>query len=610
MDAADIVVGNYREILELQNIILEKVAEEAGQQEVLDELCRLQERMLPGSLASIMLLDPEDGKLYFAAAPSMSEEARRLFDGLVPGAQNGSCASVVMKKKPQFVCDIRHDERWRQVMGVAEKFGLNACWSMPVFLNGKVVGTFALTLFEEQAPTTFHKTLLSVGARIVSIVLKREQHRDKLRYLAFHNPLTGLGNRAMLEKRINFLLDRDDERKKEMALLFLDLDRFKYLNDTYGHETGDRVLVEVAGRLSRSVGKEETLVHFGGDEFVVLCEKERSREAMRQKAQELIALFKTPFDVGDQSFVVYGSVGIAMYPDDGHDVQTLLKHADNAMYQAKQTQEHFCFYAPQMGELSRKSLVLEKELHEAIDREQFVVYYQPVLEGTGTGLRSAEALVRWHHPERGLLLPGEFIPFAEETGIIARIDEMVLEQAIADLRRWHMEPMNAIVPISVNISGRHINEKDVTHLIHILNKSALARDYIGLELTETYLMAYAEETIKQLERLKHAGVKLAMDDFGSGYSSLGYLKRFKIDTLKIDQMLIKDIDNDSDDRSIAEAIIKMGHSLGLGIIAEGVESPEQLELLKRMGCDALQGFYFDRALPAQRFEEKYLRRKG
>lgn len=608
-DRTDIVVEDYREILELQNLILEKVAEEAGQQDVLDELCRLQERMVPESLASIMLLNAADGKLYVGAAPSLNEDARSAFDGLVPGAQNGSCANAVLGKEAQFVCDIRHDERWKRVMGVAEKFGLNACWSMPVFLNGEVVGTFALTSFEEREPTAFHKTLLSVGARIVSIVLKREQHREKLSYLAFHDPLTGLGNRTMLEERVNYLLGRGDREEGAAALLFLDLDRFKYLNDTYGHETGDLLLVEVAARLSRSVGKEDTLVRFGGDEFVVLFEKGESRQAMYRKAQELIALFKAPFHVGDQSFVIYGSVGIAMYPDDGRDVQTLLKHADNAMFQAKQTQEHIRFYAPQMSEHSRKSLVLEKELYEAIRSDQFVVYYQPIFEGTGTHLRGAEALVRWQHPERGLLLPAEFIPFAEETGIIASIDEMVLEQVIADLRRWHMEPMNRIVPISVNISGRHINEKDVTHLTRILNKSALARDYIGLELTETYLMQFAEETVKQLERLKHAGVKLAMDDFGSGYSSLGYLKRFKIDTIKIDQMLVKDIVNDGDDRSIAEAIIKMGHSLGLAIVAEGVEELEQLELLKTMGCDALQGFYFDRALPAERFEDKYLRRK-
>jgi len=607
--STSIVIEDYQEILDLQNTILEKVAEDAGKAEVLDELCLLQEKMVPGSIASIMLVHPEDGWLYVEAAPSLIREARDAIDGLAPGPQNGSCANVVFRKEPQFVCDITHDERWKSVMGIAKKYGLNACWSMPVIMNGEVVGTFALTSFEEREPTLFHKLLLTVGARIVSIVLGREQHREKLSYLAFHDPLTGLGNRTMLEERVNHLIARSRRTRQTAALLFVDLDRFKYLNDTFGHETGDQLLVEVARRLQTCVRNEDTVVRFGGDEFVIMLEDARDRDDVFQKARALVETFKQPFDVDRQSFVIYGSIGIALFPDDGGDVQTLLKHADTAMYQAKQTPEHIRFYAPQMSEQTLKSLVLEKELHEAIRFGRFVVYYQPIFEGNGTEVRGAEALVRWQHPERGLLLPAEFIPFAEETGIISRIDEMVLEQVIADLRRWNTEPMNRIVPISVNVSGRHINEKDVTQLIRILNRSALARDYIGLELTETYLMQYAEDTVTQLDRLKHAGVKLAMDDFGSGYSSLGYLKRFKIDTLKIDQMLVSDIVENSEDRSIAEAIIKMGHSLGLQITAEGVETRKQLELLRTFECDALQGFYFDRALPAEVFEEKYLRRK-
>lgn len=605
---ASIVCEDYQEIFELQSVILEKVADDAGKNEVLEELCRLQEKMVPGSVASIMLINPGDGKMYVEAAPTLTSEAIAELDGLDPGEENGSCGNAVFRCEPQYVNSISTDNRWRNLMSFAEKYCLNACWSMPVVLNGKVIGSFALTSFEEREPSAFHQMLLMVGARIVSIVLKREQNREKLSYLAFHDPLTGLANRTVLEERITHLAERAERQEEPAALLFIDLDRFKYLNDTFGHEAGDRLLVELGQRLKRSVRKSDTVARFGGDEFAILLENESDRELIMRKARQIIELLKEPFYVKQQSFVIYGSVGIALFPENGRDAQTLLKHADTAMYQAKQTQEHLRFYAPEMSEQTFKSLVLERELHEALRLEQLTVHYQPIFESNGVDLRAAEALVRWQHPDRGLLLPAEFIPFAEETGIISVIDEMVLEKVIADLRRWNLESRNRVVPISVNISGRHINENDVTKLTEILNRSALARDYIGLELTETYLMQHAEETVRQLDRLKHAGVKLAMDDFGSGYSSLGYLKRFKIDTIKIDQILVHDIVEDQDDRSIAQAIIQMGHGLGLNIVAEGVETLEQLELLKTFGCDALQGFYFDRALPPERFEEKYLRR--
>ncbi len=731
------VVREYLELFELQNTILEMVAAEASQQEILDRLCQLQERMVSDSVASIMIYDSRKRQLRLLSAPSLDGEAKREIDGLHPSPGAGSCANVILKKTPQFVSEIAKDDRWAESIAFARKYRLKACWSVPVLIDDEVVGTFAISSFRERKPTPFHRKLLSTGARIVSIVLKRErQHRrlreqddrvallanvfenigegiviadrdnriievneafekitgygekrvkgemplffadvesretlmreimaaissrgvwrgelkirrvdggesfewvvvsrlkgprstmegflyvisdinelklsqEKLSYLAFHDPLTGLVNRTMLMDRIEHIIDRAERVKVSAAVLFLDLDRFKYVNDTFGHAAGDLLLVEMAKRLQRVLRKGDTIARFGGDEFVILLEDIEDRSYVYEKAQNLLSLLKEPIELQNHSLIVYGSIGIAVFPDDGQDAQTLLKHADTAMYQAKQSREHIRFYTPQMSEHTLKSLVLEKELSDALEREEFRVYYQPIVRGGDGGLDGAEALVRWEHPERGLIFPGEFIPFAEETGLIARIDEWVLERVIADLRQWHADPGNRIVPVSVNISGRQINRQDVTRLIEILNRSALARDYIGLEVTETYLMQFVDETVTQLERLKHAGVKLSMDDFGSGYSSLGYLKRFKIDTLKIDQLLVHDIVDDRDDRSIADAIIKMGHSLGLRIIAEGVETKEQYETLRQFGCDAMQGFYFDRALPRETFEEKYLRR--
>lgn len=732
-DQNEIDVANYLELFELQNTIFGMVAEDAGEQAILDELCRLQERLVAGSIASIMRLADDGHSLNVLAAPSLNADAKIELSGLQTGAGNGSCANVIFQQSPQYVRCIEKDERWADAKELAEKYRLKACWSVPVNLDGKVVGTFALSCLSEREPSAFEQTLLSQGARIVSIVLDREKHhkrdvlvsrvfenisegilvadranriietndaftaitgygdeeilgrnpqfliaeeehvpglsntifkalsshgvwrgevqirradgvlsyewvtvsllkddagrregllyvisdinelkvsQEQLAHLAYHDPLTGLANRPMLEERITHMVMRSEREKRMGALLFLDLDRFKYLNDTFGHATGDRMLVEIGKRLEHAMRKEDTVARFGGDEFVVLLESISDRESVFEKAQTLLQLFQSPFDYDGHNYRIYASIGIAIFPENGADAETLIKHADTAMYQAKKTPEHISFYTPKMSEHTRERLVLEKELHDALEHHELEVYYQPVLKGDDTSLYSAEALVRWNHPSRGLVLPGEFIPFAEETGLISQIDEWVLMQVIADLRRWHSETRNRIVPVSVNISGRHINGQDVTRLIQILNRSALARDYIGLEVTETYLMEFAEETIVQLQRLKHAGIRLSMDDFGSGYSSLGFLKRFKIDTLKIDQLLVADIVTDPEDRSIADAIIKMGHSLGLSIIAEGVESLEQYETLRSFGCDAVQGFYFDKALQCDAFEEKYLRRIG
>ncbi len=729
---------NYTELFEMQNSILEMMGSDAPEGDILDRLCLLQEKLVPGAVASIMTYDEREGRLHLLAAPSLSEEAREAFEALVPGPENGSCANVIWHDAPQYVYCIPEDGRWAGNLEVAERFGLKACWSMPVHVDGKLVGTFALSSFVERKPSPFEKMLLSVGARIAGIVLKREHHREKIvrqqkrvyllakvfenvsegivitdrnnriveinpafeaitgyseaavkgklpvfmvdseertalrrdivrairekgfwrgemrivradgepsfewvsvsklksddgktdgflyvisdinelkisqqkmAYMAFHDTLTGLANRDLLMERIGHIIDRSERMPLSAAVLFLDLDRFKYLNDTFGHAAGDQLLIEVGRRLKHALRKADTIARFGGDEFVILLEDVDNRERIFEKAEFILSLLKKPFEFEKHSFVIYGSIGIAIFPDDGTDGQTLLKHADTAMYQAKQSPEHIRFYAPQMSEHTLKSLVLEKELHTALNRGEFEVYYQPIVTGENRTFCCAEALVRWRHPERGLVYPGEFVPFCEETGLISQLDEYVLETVIADLRRWHSDPLNRIVPISVNISGRHINQQDVTRLIHILNRSALGRDYIGLELTETYLMQFAEETVIQLERLKHAGVKLAMDDFGSGYSSLGYLKRFKIDKLKIDRLLVHDIVEDGDDRSIADAIIKMGHSLGLEIIAEGVETAAQYETLRSFGCDMMQGYFFDRALPAETFVEKYLRRR-
>lgn len=725
-----ILVESYLEIFALQNRILEMVTH-ASAQKVLDELCRMLEALVPQSVASIMVLASATRKLDVLAAPSLPKALWEDLAGLEPAAHNGSCANVILSESAQFVGEIAEDTRWDNLRPLAAQYHLRACWSVPVFVDGAIVGTFALTSFKERMPSPFEKMLLSIGARVVGIVLKRDQQRqrnallarvfesvndaivitdrankiietnhafstisgysasaaqglaphfllepqsvrvlkktmldhirsegywrgelqirradgrqshewvtasklkddqgrtsgfmyvmsdindlkisqDRLAYLAYHDPLTGLANRALLGERIAHVISRATRENLTAVVLFLDLHRFKNINDSFGHVAGDQLIVEVAHRLESVTQRVDTVARFGGDEFVLLFEEVDDRKEIQKKAEAILAAIEMPFIFRDHHLRVMANIGIAVFPLDGNDADELLNHADTAMYQAKKSLQHICFYSPHMSQKSRQNLALEKELHEAVEAGEFDVYYQPIVHGTNAQIKSAEALVRWRHPRRGLVMPSEFITLAEETGLISRIDERVLEQVVTDLRRWHTDTRNCIVPVSVNISGRQINEHEVTRLIQLLNRSALARDYIGFELTETYLMQFAEETEVQLERLKHAGIKLSLDDFGTGYASLGYLKRFKIDTLKIDQALVRDIVSDLEDRSIVDAIVKMGHSLGLSVIAEGVETQAQLQTLRQFGCDAMQGFYFDRALEADVFEANYLRRE-
>jgi diguanylate cyclase (GGDEF)-like protein len=391
-----------------------------------------------------------------------------------------------------------------------------------------------------------------------------------------------------------------------IALLFLDLDRFKDINDTLGHTCGDQLLTAVADRLREGLRPSEFLARLGGDEFVFLVTGLRDKRSAGSFAHSILELLNTPFEVDDKELFISTSIGIALSPDDGDDGDTLLTHADMALYAAKeQGRNAFSYFSEELNREARERRHLEGSLHRALSNGEFHLEYQPQIELRSGRIFSFEALLRWQHPDEGLIPPQRFIPVAEETGLIRRLGEWVLQTACLQCRQWQ-QPGLPPVRVAVNVSGHQFNQPGFIDMVdRVLEETGLDPELLELELTESSLMAGAQESIMTLIDLKVRGMHLAIDDFGTGYSSLSYLKHFPIDRLKIDRSFVRDIVRDLDDRAIVEAIIAMAHSLGLRVLAEGVEHEDELELLRERGCDEVQGFYFAQPLPPEGVE-RYL----
>jgi diguanylate cyclase (GGDEF)-like protein len=392
-------------------------------------------------------------------------------------------------------------------------------------------------------------------------------------------------------------------KHKKVALLFIDLDRFKLVNDSLGHAAGDRLLQLVAQRL-REIGRQtDTLARLGGDEFTILLpDVDRVEEAM-VVADKVLATLKQPFVLDGRDIFVSASIGISMYPDDGADVDLLMKHADTAMYRVKQQGRNgFQIYTHALDQRSLRRLELENQLHKALERKQLVLHYQPQFDLSEGRLRGVEALVRWQHPELGMISPTEFIPLAEENGLIVPIGAWVLETACRQVHAWREAGFPDLV-MSVNLSVRQFFREDIARqVMRTIDDYCLAAHVLELEITESVAMEDVAYTIRTLESLAASGLRLAIDDFGTGYSSLSQLKKMPVKILKIDRSFVQDITTDSDDAEIVNAVITMAHRLGLKVIAEGVESQAQLAHLREQQCDFAQGFLFSRPLPAAELE--------
>ncbi|GAB4290519.1 MAG: hypothetical protein Kow0096_04040 [Thiohalomonadaceae bacterium] len=428
-------------------------------------------------------------------------------------------------------------------------------------------------------------------------VLKRSQ--QQLDHLAHHDPLTDLPNRVLFNMRLTHALSHARRNGQRVGVLFLDLDRFKDVNDTLGHPVGDALLQQVAQRFLQRMRETDTIARTGGDEFIVIAEDVEAASDLAQVAQKLLDVFQETFHVGGADIHLGASIGISLFPDDGDDAETLVKNADIAMYRAKERGRNiFQFYTAALTANALERFQLEVALRQALERDEMVLYFQPKVNLADGKTYAVEALVRWRHPELGLVAPDRFIGLAEETGLIQPIGTWVLRTACRQMKQW-LEMGLPLEHVAVNLSGVQILRGGiVTTVWQVLQETGLAPRHLELEITESVIMGHAEETIRVLDELRAIGVSLAIDDFGTGYSSLSYLKRFPIDTLKVDRSFVRDIPNDANDAAIIRAVIALGRSLQLDIVAEGVETAEQQAFLLQEGCTTAQGYLFSKPVPA------------
>jgi diguanylate cyclase (GGDEF)-like protein len=447
-------------------------------------------------------------------------------------------------------------------------------------------------------------------------ITARKRAEEKITKMAYFDVLTSLPNRYLFKDRLNQAILYAEKYKKLIAIIYLDLDDFKRINDTFGHNFGDKFLQAVSDRLEKNIRRidtlarveednlETTIARLGGDEFTILLREIKETQDASRVAQRIVDLFSQPFHIEDRVIFLSTSIGIALYPNDGKDVDTLLKNADTAMYHAKEKgRNHYQFFSAHMNIEALERFSLENSLRNTIDKEDFQLYYQPQYDSSADKIIGVEALIRWMHPDRGMLLPDTFIPIAEESGLIITIGNWVLKTACKQNRAWQLAGFPPIY-VTVNISGMQFKQKNFAESIaQTLLDTDLEPQYLELELTESILMEPTDTTFDTLNELKATGVRLAIDDFGRGYSSLGYLKRLPIDTLKIDRSFVRDILSSSDDRAIIKAIISLARTLNLRVIAEGVETHEQLTYLREQGSDGIQGFLLSKPMTPNSFRQ-------
>ena len=439
--------------------------------------------------------------------------------------------------------------------------------------------------------------------RSMQYSIERKRYQEQLEYQANYDALTGLPNRNLLNDRLRQSVFAQ-RFVRSIGVVFLDIDHFKFVNDSLGHNTGDKLLQKVAERLTETVRDGDTVARLGGDEFILILNDQTGQEVIYRAMQRIIGRIAEPIDVDGQELMVTCSAGISLYPQDGPDVDTLLKNADAAMYRAKEKgRNNVQFYTAEMNRQVNERLQTETSLRRALERDEFELYYQPRINVRSGALVSCEALLRWRHPERGLLLPEHFIALAEETGLIVPIGEWVLERACAQARSWQKDG-RAPIGVSVNLSMRQFRQEALANAVDdALRESRLDPRLLEMELTESLIMHDTEAAIRILLRLREIGVDISVDDFGTGHSSLSYLTKLPISALKIDQSFVQDIKGSGRDEGlVAQTIISLARNLKLKVVGEGVETQAQFEFLKKHDCDEVQGFHFAKPMPAAEFE--------
>lgn len=593
----DVTDRKKSEIFDRQHTkILEMIAKGDPASDIYDQIALLYEERHPGLRCSLLELDGDT--LLHGGAPSLPKAYCDAVHGLKNGPNIGSCGTSTYTGKRVLVENIETDPKWKDLKDVAMPHGMRCCWSEPIKnSSGKVLGAFGMYYNHPALPNDDESTDLTSAARLAGIIMEREHNLRRIKELAYKDELTELSSRAEFYLIVERLIKESTRSKKRFSLLYIDLDNFKNVNDSLGHDAGDMLLKECATRLKKTCRDVDYIARLSGDEFCILVshvENESSAEKVASRCQMLIS---APVEIEGRKLVPSCSIGIAQYPENGTNLQALLKAADTALYEAKdQGKNRYAFYHEELTNRAEYRFKVEQYLREAVEKQQLTLVYQPQVEMASGRIVGVEALSRWYHPELGQVSPVEFIDTAERIGIIPQLTEWVLITACNQLARWTKNVSNPI-RIAVNISPSHfLDEAFVPLVSRVLKKTGISPSQLELEVTESVVQT-SQHNLMTFEKLKGLGVTLAIDDFGTGYSSFASLKHLNSDVLKIDKHFIDDITTDHKTRLLVSSMIEMGHNLGHQIIAEGIETEEQLSLLKGLECDIAQGYLFCKPLP-------------
>ncbi|MBK5552787.1 EAL domain-containing protein [Pseudomonas sp. TH03] len=583
----------------LRHKMLEAMVREESLQTLMNLACVEVQRIAPEVIATVLRVDGQ-GLLHTLAAPGLPSTYSRALDGTAIGPESGSCGAAAFSGESVMVSDIATHPYWDGFRDLALPIGLKACWSTPIkSSDGRVLGTFAFYYREAREPSPLHHLLVNACIHLCALALEREESRLHIRQLAFYDDLTGLANRNLLHARAEQAIAQASRYQSSLAVVFIDLDRFKQVNDSLGHPAGDEFLRVIANRLSERRRESDIVSRLSGDEFVLVlpqCSLAHATDLIEQLRGQLSA----PCQISGITLKPSVSIGVSMFPDDGRTMEVLLHRADMAMYQAKTSgRGRVCFFSDGLDQLAQGRLRLEAALREAIDGEALHLVYQPQIDLCESALYGIEALARWTHPQLGDVSPTCFIPLAEECGLIGEFGLWALREACGQLASWRRQGLR-VPTVSVNMSPTNFHNRNLSNIIaRTLEQHGLQAKDLTLEITESVLMDTNPDTLTTIEEVHALGVSLAMDDFGTGYSSLSYLRRMPIQELKLDRSFVHDLESDTTSQALSEAVIRIGESLHLRVVAEGIETIEQQRILLNQGYRIAQGFLISRPLAAK-----------
>jgi diguanylate cyclase (GGDEF)-like protein len=590
-----IAAGKLRD---LQHEILVAAASCDDLHAVLGLLCRRIEELTTGAVCSILSIDA-DRLIRPLAAPGLPDHFSASVDGVPIGPCAGSCGTAAWRGQPVEVADIEADPLWTAYKGLILPLGLVACWSTPIKSRADaVIGTFALYYSQKRGPTELERQAVEVSTHLCAILIEQQEARDRIHRLAYYDTLTGLANRTFFGERLSEYLAGDAATATDVALLCIDLDDFKSVNDTFGHMAGDELLRQVGGRLQDCIG-DGFVARIGGDEFAVIG-RFGIDEAIPTAKRITLAMHE-PFNLGGNIITTRASVGVTVGHPGMIDGRGLMKQADFALYEAKDARAGLWrVYTRDLQRRHTERRRVEHDLRQSLANGDLWLAFQPIVEIASGMVTGAEALVRWDHPQRGSVPPAEFIPLAEQSGLMPALGRWILTAACSAAVRWPAE-----IALSVNISPAQIQAPGfVETTLRILRASGLPAHRLQVEVTETALLADADRAREVIDRLKNEGVRVALDDFGTGYSSLSHIRQFPMDTVKIDRSFIEEFGSNSMSTAIVSAILHIARQLDIVSTAEGIETAEQLELLRAAGCTMAQGFYLGRPVAQAAFERR------